>query len=116
MLGLLCTEPKNHYMTSHHPANWIGGSESFADHLDVSHAARIAAPLVQTFAAMTIDEVIQRLEEVQIANARVNEMKDVWAPPQLQARDRWREVGSPAARAVAACLQQRIYAAHGCSP
>jgi itaconate CoA-transferase len=55
----------------------------------------LRAFIVQTFAAMTIDEVTQRLEDAQIANARVNEMKDVWAHPQLQARDRWREVGSP---------------------
>ena len=32
----------------------------------------------------------------QIANARVNTMHDVWAHPQLKARGRWREVGSPA--------------------
>ncbi|MVW70123.1 CaiB/BaiF CoA-transferase family protein [Bordetella sp. 15P40C-2] len=56
----------------------------------------LRALIVQAFAAMTIDEVTQRLEDAQIANARVNEMKDVWAHPQLQARDRWREVGSPA--------------------
>ncbi|MVW77373.1 CaiB/BaiF CoA transferase family protein [Bordetella sp. 02P26C-1] len=56
----------------------------------------LRALIVQAFAAMTIDEVTQRLEDAQIANARVNEMKGVWAHPQLQARDRWREVGSPA--------------------
>ena len=30
-----------------------------------------------------------------IANANVNEMRDVWAHPQLAARDRWREIGTP---------------------
>ncbi len=44
---------------------------------------------------MTIEQVVQALEVAQIANARVNEMKDVWAHPQLQARGRWTEVGSP---------------------
>jgi itaconate CoA-transferase len=39
--------------------------------------------------------VIERLEQAQIANARVNEMKDVWVHPQLQARERWRVVQSP---------------------
>jgi crotonobetainyl-CoA:carnitine CoA-transferase CaiB-like acyl-CoA transferase len=33
---------------------------------------------------------------VQIANARMNDMAGVWAHPQLQARQRWHTVGSPA--------------------
>jgi crotonobetainyl-CoA:carnitine CoA-transferase CaiB-like acyl-CoA transferase len=40
--------------------------------------------------------VVERLEAAQIANARVNTMQEVWAHPQLKARERWREVGSPA--------------------
>jgi crotonobetainyl-CoA:carnitine CoA-transferase CaiB-like acyl-CoA transferase len=40
--------------------------------------------------------VIERLEAAQIANARVNSLADVWAHPQLQARGRWRDVGSSA--------------------
>lgn len=52
--------------------------------------------IVQTFSGLTIEQVTDRLEAAQIANARVNEMKDVWAHPQLQARERWREVPSPA--------------------
>ena len=56
----------------------------------------LRALIVQAFAGMTIDQVTDRLEAAQIANARVNEMKDVWAHPQLQARDRWREIDSPA--------------------
>ena len=56
----------------------------------------LRALIVEAFAALTIDQVTERLETAQIANARVNEMKDVWAHPQLQARERWREVGSPA--------------------
>jgi len=51
--------------------------------------------IVEAFSALTIDQVTERLEHAQIANARVNEMKDVWAHPQLQARERWREVDSP---------------------
>ena len=47
------------------------------------------------FSKMTIDQVVQALEDAQIANARVNEMKDVWAHPQLKARQRWTEVDSP---------------------
>lgn len=56
----------------------------------------LRALIVQAFAKMTIDQVTDRLEAAQIANARVNDMNDVWEHPQLQARERWREVGSPA--------------------
>ncbi|AUT46145.1 CaiB/BaiF CoA-transferase family protein [Achromobacter sp. AONIH1] len=52
--------------------------------------------IVDVFAGLDIDQVTQRLEDAQIANARVNDMAGVWAHPQLQARQRWREVGSPA--------------------
>jgi len=51
--------------------------------------------IVDAFAKMTIDQVIEALEKAQIANARVNEMKDVWAHPQLKARQRWTEVQTP---------------------
>jgi crotonobetainyl-CoA:carnitine CoA-transferase CaiB-like acyl-CoA transferase len=39
--------------------------------------------------------VLARLDEAQIANAKVNTMHDVWAHPQLKARGRWTEVASP---------------------
>lgn len=57
--------------------------------------------IIEGFAALTLDEVIARLEAAQIANARVNDMHDVWQHPQLRARDRWREVDSPAGRVPA---------------
>jgi crotonobetainyl-CoA:carnitine CoA-transferase CaiB-like acyl-CoA transferase len=40
--------------------------------------------------------VLERLEVARIANARLNTMHEVWQHPQLKARDRWREVGTPA--------------------
>lgn len=60
-------------------------------------AARDAlrAIIVETFRPLTAPQVVARLEAAQIANARVNSMQDVWQHPQLQARRRWREVGSP---------------------
>lgn len=51
--------------------------------------------IVEAFSKMTIDQVVDALEIAQIANARVNEMKDVWAHPQLKARGRWTEVQTP---------------------
>ena len=61
-------------------------------------AARQAlrAIIVEAFAAFTAEQVIERLDEAQIANARMNDMHDVWQHPQLKARGRWAEVGTPA--------------------
>ena len=56
----------------------------------------LRAIIVEAFAPLTAPQVVQRLEAAQIANARVNTMQEVWAHPQLQARGRWREVGSSA--------------------
>lgn len=61
----------------------------------VANRERLRGIIVGAFASMTADQVIELLEDSQIANARVNEMKDVWAHPQLKARNRWRQVGSP---------------------
>jgi itaconate CoA-transferase len=52
--------------------------------------------IVEAFAALTADQVSARLDAAQIANARINDMHDLWAHPQLKARDRWREVDTPA--------------------
>ncbi|EHK67768.1 CaiB/BaiF CoA transferase family protein [Achromobacter arsenitoxydans] len=51
--------------------------------------------IVAAFADLSIEQVTQRLEDAQIANARVNDMAGVWAHPQLQARQRWSQVDSP---------------------
>jgi crotonobetainyl-CoA:carnitine CoA-transferase CaiB-like acyl-CoA transferase len=51
--------------------------------------------IVDSFAELTSDTVIARLDEAKIANARVNTMQDVWQHSQLRARGRWREVASP---------------------
>ena len=52
--------------------------------------------IVQAFASMTALQVAERLESAGIANAQVNSMHEVWDHPQLKARDRWREVETPA--------------------
>jgi crotonobetainyl-CoA:carnitine CoA-transferase CaiB-like acyl-CoA transferase len=56
----------------------------------------LRALIVAAFAKLTAAQVVERLEGAQIANARVNDMHEVWAHPQLHARRRWTEVGSPA--------------------
>jgi len=52
--------------------------------------------ILAAFARLTTDEVLERLDRAQIANARMNDMAGLWAHPQLKARDRWRQVDSPA--------------------
>ena len=41
-------------------------------------------------------ELIVRLDQAAIANAQVNDMRQVWDHPQLKARDRWAMVDTPA--------------------
>jgi itaconate CoA-transferase len=57
--------------------------------------AELNAIVTETFSRMTSEEAIAKLEAAQIANAHMNGMHDLWAHPQLQARDRWVEIGSP---------------------
>ena len=52
--------------------------------------------ILDTFAALTAAQVIERLDVAQIANARMNTMAELWAHPQLKARERWTSVDSPA--------------------
>jgi len=49
----------------------------------------------QVFGAMRAEELVARLDAADIANARMNEMHEVWKHPQLQERGRWTEMGSP---------------------
>jgi len=58
--------------------------------------AELRALIVERFAGMSADQVGAKLDDAQIANARVNTMAEVWAHPQLKARGRWVEVGTPA--------------------
>jgi len=58
--------------------------------------AELKALIEQAFASLTAAQVVERLDEAGIANAQVNTMADVWAHPQLQARNRWTEVQTPA--------------------
>ncbi len=47
------------------------------------------------FSALTTTQVVERLDTAHIANARVNEIRDVWAHPQLRARGRWADIDTP---------------------
>jgi len=76
--------------------------ELASDERFASNSKRVAARealhaiVADAFAALSAEEVIARLDAAQIANARVNDMHEVWAHPQLEARQRWREIQTPA--------------------
>lgn len=63
--------------------------------LRASQRAELQSIIEAAFAKLTATQVVERLEQAQIANAQVNALADVWAHPQLQARERWIEVNSP---------------------
>jgi len=57
--------------------------------------AELTAIIENVFASLSAEEVIEKLEAAQIANAQMNTMHDVWRHPQLEARRRWVEIDSP---------------------
>jgi crotonobetainyl-CoA:carnitine CoA-transferase CaiB-like acyl-CoA transferase len=61
-----------------------------------ANRAALQALILDVFAGLTVAQVVERLDAAGIANARVNDMADLWAHPQLRARQRWRSVGTPA--------------------
>jgi len=60
------------------------------------HREALRSIILDAFAKCSTEQVMARLEQAQIANARMNDMAGLWAHPQLQARQRWQTVGSPA--------------------
>jgi itaconate CoA-transferase len=75
----------------------LAGDERFnANAKRVARKAELQAVITEVFSALSLVDVIARLEEAQIANASVNAMRDVWAHPQLHARGRWVDVATPA--------------------
>jgi itaconate CoA-transferase len=61
----------------------------------VEHRDELDAAITDAFRGLTADQVIERLEAAQIASARMNTVEGLIAHPQLEARDRWRDVDSP---------------------
>jgi itaconate CoA-transferase len=57
--------------------------------------AELTAIIEETFAGLSAEQVIAKLEAAQIANAQMNTLHDVWRHPQLEARRRWVEIDSP---------------------
>jgi itaconate CoA-transferase len=58
--------------------------------------AEVVGLIEDVFSKLTAEDVVGRLDEAGIANARLNAPDEVWNHPQLEARKRWRQVDSPA--------------------
>jgi itaconate CoA-transferase len=67
------------------------GNAGRADHREV-----IEPVILETFAALSTEEAMVRLEQAGIGTARISDMAALWAHPQLAGRGRWCEIGSPA--------------------
>ena len=50
--------------------------------------------ILETFRPLNSQQVITRLDQAQIANAKLNDMAGLWQHQQLAARQRWAEVES----------------------
>ena len=61
-----------------------------------THRDALSSLIVETFAALTADAVLTRLDTHGIANATVREMRDVWNHPQSVSRNRWNQIQTPA--------------------
>ena len=61
-----------------------------------SEREALRAVIVEAFVPLTAAQVIERLEVAGIANAQMNTLNDVSVHPQLAARERWQDVGTPA--------------------
>ena len=75
----------------------LASDERFkANALRVANRDELRALILQAFRDLSAEQVIERLEQAQIANANVNGMPDVWEHPQLKARERWTAVDTSA--------------------
>ncbi|BBY16476.1 CaiB/BaiF CoA transferase family protein [Mycolicibacterium litorale] len=75
----------------------IATREEYRTNYQRNHHRETLAPIIaDRFAQLSGHEAVAALAMVPVAYARVNTMSDVWAHPQLAARNRWRTVGTPA--------------------
>src|ERR671912_1536047 len=70
-------------------ARFSSNSERLANREALDHE------IERSFGHLAAEEVIEKLEEAGIAHPRLRSVREFLDHPQLRARDRWREVGSP---------------------
>jgi itaconate CoA-transferase len=74
----------------------LADDERFQTHAQrAQHRDALTAAIEAVTRLLPSAEVLRRLEDANIANARVNSMREYLDHPQLTARDCWREVDSP---------------------
>ncbi len=82
--------------------NILGAPELAKDPRFATNSRRVAnndsltVLIEDALSNMTVDEAVNRLDKYGIANARMRTVYEFADHPQLQARDRWRQVDSPA--------------------
>lgn len=64
--------------------------------LRVEHRETLEAAVNNVFATLTTPEIVARLNLADIAQARLNTVQEFAEHPQLAARNRWRDIDSPA--------------------
>ncbi|TVP86962.1 MAG: hypothetical protein EA344_02715 [Alkalicoccus sp.] len=75
----------------------LADEERFSSNaLRVGHQEELALVIASVFGKMTADELTEKLDEMKIANAKLNTMKDFMEHPQLKERNRWTTIHSPA--------------------
>jgi itaconate CoA-transferase len=74
----------------------LSADERFASNSRrVANQQQLRKLIDEVFSSITSEQLIARLDEAQIANARMNGMHEVWDHPQLKARQRWTQVATP---------------------
>jgi itaconate CoA-transferase len=68
----------------------------------------LGAIVLEVFAGLTTEQLVARLDQAQIANARMNDMAGVWSHPQLAARNRWTTIGTPSGEVPALLPPGRV--------
>ncbi len=75
----------------------LAGNDRFASNSErVANRDELHEEIEAIFRGISSEEAIERLEAAKIANARMRTVGDFLDHPQLAARGRWREFGSPA--------------------
>jgi itaconate CoA-transferase len=74
----------------------LAGDPRFSSNASrVEHHDEVETIIVRAFADKTAQQVVDRLDAAQIANARMNTVEEFIDHPQLAARGKWQQVDSP---------------------
>ncbi len=72
-----------------HDPRFVSNSERF------SNKDALTEIITRSFSTISSQEVIKRLDDAKIANARLNNVEEFFNHPQLEARNRWRNLDTP---------------------